>query len=261
MKQVTMQIDGIETKVKEGTTIIQAAKLVGIEVPALCYHEAVKPYGACRLCMVEITKNRRSRLVTSCLYLVEDGLEVQSNSEKVLNVRKGVLELLLSRCPNVRVLQDLAKTMGIIRPPFTAENEDEECIVCGLCTRVCQEIVGVSAISLVSRGTRRKVGPPFDEASEVCIGCGSCAHVCPTGAIKIEDVGDTRKIHKWKVEFKLKQCEVCGKYFAPEAQLDYLRKTLDLPEEHFKLCQDCRVKTVEDVQPRLGAGAGHEYGS
>lgn len=247
MNQVTMQIDGKEVKAEEGMTIIQAAKLAGIEIPALCYHEAVKPYGACRLCMVEITKNGRSRLVTSCLYPVEEKLEVQTNSEKVLHVRKGVLELLLSRCPNVRVLQDLAKTMDITKPPFPTENEDEECIVCGLCVRVCQEIAGVSAISLVSRGTRRKVAPPFDETSEVCIGCGSCAHVCPTGAIKIEDVGDTRKIHNWKVEFKLKQCKVCGKYFAPEAQLEYLRKTFDLPEEHFELCQDCRVKPVEGV--------------
>jgi len=246
---VKLKIDGQEFQAEEGATILEVAKRGGISIPALCNHDAIKPYGACRICMVEITTKGRSRLVTSCLYPVEEGLEVQTQSEKVLELRRGVLELLLSRCPSVKVLQDMAKTMGITKAPFAAKNEKEECILCGLCTRVCQEVVGVSAISLVSRGTQRKVAPPFEAASTVCIGCASCAHVCPTGAVKIEDVGDTRTIHNWKVKFKLKQCKACGKYFAPQAQLDYLRKTLGLPEEHFELCQECRVKTAEPVKP------------
>ena len=154
---VTLKIDGKEYEAEEGATILDVARSNDIDIPALCHHDAVKPYGACRLCMVQITKNGRSRLVTSCLYQVEEGLEVQTDSEPVLNVRKGVLELLLSRCPNVKVLQDLARGVGITKPPFEAVNEGEECILCGLCARVCREVVGVSAISLVSRGTKRKV--------------------------------------------------------------------------------------------------------
>jgi bidirectional [NiFe] hydrogenase diaphorase subunit len=244
---VNLKIDGREFKAEEGATILEVAKSGGIEIPTLCHHDAVKPYGACRVCMVEITKHGRTRLVTSCLYPAEEGLEVQTNSERVRELRKGILELLLSRCPNVKVLQDLAKSLGISKAPFVAANPNERCILCGLCTRVCQEVVGVSAISLVSRGTERKVSPPFEEPSQVCIGCGSCAVVCPTDAIKVEDVGDTRIIHNWKVKFKMKQCRVCGKYFAPEAQLNYIRKTLDLPEENFELCQECRVKTTASV--------------
>lgn len=237
---VTLTIDGQEIQAPEGTTILEVARQEGIEIPTLCYHEAVSSAGACRLCMVEIIKGSRTRLVASCLYTVEEGLIVKSNSERVMNIRKTVMELLLARCPNSKPIHDLARSMGIETTDF--DLEDMDCILCGLCVRVCQEIAGVSAISLASRGTQRKVAPPFDEPSEDCIGCGSCAHVCPTGTIKIEDVGDTRIIHNWKVEFKLKQCKVCGNYFATQAQLDYLRKTLDLPEGHFELCQDCRVK-------------------
>lgn len=242
---VTLTIDGQEIQAKEGATILEVAREKGIEIPTLCYHESVSSVGACRLCMVEIARDGRTRLVASCLYPVEDGLMVKSNSQRVTNIRKTAMELLLARCPNSTPIQDLARSMGVETTEF--DLEDEDCILCGLCVRVCQEIAGVSAISLVSRGTQRKVAPPFEEASEVCVGCGSCAHVCPTGTIKIEDIGDTRIIHNWKAEFKLKQCKVCGSHFAPEAQLEYLGRILDLPEEHFELCQDCRVKTVENV--------------
>ncbi len=242
---VSFTIDGQEIQAREGTPLIEAAREQGIEIPSLCYHESVPSAGACRLCVVEVTKNGRTKLVASCLYPAEEGLMVTSDSPRVMNVRKTAMELLLARCPNSKPIQDLAGSMGITKTDFDLENED--CILCGLCVRVCQDIAGVSAISLVSRGVDRKVAPPFEEASEVCIGCGSCAQVCPTGAIKIEDEGDTRTIHNWKTKFKLKQCRDCDRPFAPEAQLAHLGKTLDLPEEHFLLCQDCRTKTLEDM--------------
>jgi len=242
---VSLTIDGKNIQAREGLPILEVAREEGIEIPSLCFHESVPSAGACRLCMVEVTKNGWSKMVASCIYPVEEGLVVTSDSPKVINVRKTAMELLLARCPNSKPIQDLAKSMGITKTEFELENED--CILCGLCVRVCQDIAGVSAISLVSRGTQRKVAPPFEEASDICIGCGSCAHVCPTDAIKIEDVGDTRIIHNWQMKFKLKQCKDCGRHFAPEAQLAHMAKVLDLPEEHFERCQECRVKTLEDV--------------
>ena len=234
---VTLTIDGRELKAKEGATILEVARENGIYIPALCYYESVSPSGACRICLVEIIRDGRSRLVASCLYPVEEGLVVKTDSERVLTTRKMVVELLLARCPNVKAIQDLAQELGVTETEFRLE--DEECILCGLCVRVCQEVVGVSAISFVSRGTKREVATPFLEPSQTCIGCGSCAYICPTNAIKMEDVGDTRIIHNWKTTFKLQQCKVCGKYFAPKAQLDYLRKRLNLPQEIFEVCPQC----------------------
>jgi len=237
---ITLSIDGRELKAEKGQTILQVASENGIDIPTLCYHEALEPYGACRLCVVEIFKGGRSRVVASCLYPVEEGLEVKTSSPRVLDNRKMILELLLARCCKNKVIQELAAQMGIEQPSFKPEYlEDNDCILCGLCVRACEQVVGVSAISLVNRGITKEVAPPFFEAATACIGCGSCYYVCPT-AIKMEDKGDTRIIHNWKVEFKLKKCKVCGNYWAPEKQLDYIRDKLHLPEEFFDVCPDCK---------------------
>jgi heterodisulfide reductase subunit A len=193
MGAVSLTIDGIETKVEEGTTILEAAKSLHIEIPTLCYHPALSPFGACRLCSVEVRSRSRSRIVTSCNYPVEPGIVVDTRSPDVIETRKMILELLLARCPNVKIIQDLAREYGIEKPRFKLE--EEECILCGLCTRMCEERIGVSAINFVGRGVDRDVKTPFqrtlDIDLDVCLACGACATVCPTGAIKLEDM--TRK--------------------------------------------------------------------
>lgn len=238
---ITLNIDGRELKAEKEQTILQVARENGIDIPTLCYHEALEPYGACRLCIVEISKGGRSRIVASCLYPVEEGLEVKTSSPRVLSNRKMISELLLARCSKNKVIQDLASQMGIEQPPFKPEYlEDNDCIVCGLCVRACEQVVGVSAISLVNRGITKEPASPFLESSTACIGCGACYYICPTGAIKMEDKGDIRLIHNWKVEFKLKKCKVCGNYWAPETQLDYIKKKWNLPEDFFDICPNCK---------------------
>jgi NADH dehydrogenase/NADH:ubiquinone oxidoreductase subunit G len=234
---VTLTIDGQRVEASEGSTILDVARDHNINIPTLCHNDAIAPYGACRLCMVEISKNGRNKLVASCLYPVEDGLEVETQSERVMNSRKVMMEFLLARCPDVKIIQELAREMGVEDTPF--EKEDSDCILCSMCVRVCAEVVGVSAIGFIGRGVDRKVGTPFLESPEVCVGCGSCAEICPTEAIKIEDKGNIRTIHNWKVQFELEKCEGCGRLFAPKAQLEYLRKTSGLPQSFFKLCPDC----------------------
>src|SRR4030043_694477 len=203
---VTFNIDGREFAAEEGQTILQVARENGIDIPTLCHHEAVEPYGACRLCIVEISKGRRSRIVTSCLYPVEEGLEIKTNSPRVMSNRKMLVELLLARCSKNKVIKELASQMGIeqsiIRPEYL---EDNDCMVCGLCVRTCEQIVGVSAISLVNRGITKEPASPFLEPARDCIGCGSGYYVCPTGAIKTEERQETKFIYNWEVEFKLKK--------------------------------------------------------
>jgi len=238
---VTLTINERELKAEKGQTILQVARENGIDIPTLCHNEALEPYGACRLCIVEVSKGKRTRIVTSCLYPVEEGLKVKTDSPRVISNRKMLLELLLARCSKNKVIRELASQMGIEQPSFKSEYlEDNDCIVCGLCVRACEQVVGVSAISLVNRGITKEPASPFLEPAADCIGCGSCYYICPTGAIKMEDREGTRIIYNWKVEFKLKKCKVCGNYWAPEKQLDYIKKKWNLPEDFFDTCPTCK---------------------
>ncbi|MCX6676535.1 MAG: Coenzyme F420 hydrogenase/dehydrogenase, beta subunit C-terminal domain [Methanothrix sp.] len=184
MMKLRINIDGheIETDAEGGpVTILEAARLAGIHIPTLCHHPSLEAYGSCRLCTVQIVKNGRKKFVTACNYPVEDGLVVNTCSPEVADIRKMILELLIARCPQEKRLQELAGEYGIFKPRFILE--DKNCILCGLCHRVCEELVGVSAINAQNRGVSRDVDTPYGELSEDCIACGACALVCPTRSI------------------------------------------------------------------------------
>jgi bidirectional [NiFe] hydrogenase diaphorase subunit len=165
-------------------TVLDTAKEYGIHIPTLCYHEAVGPSGACRLCAVEVVEGNWSKVVISCMYPVKEGINILTESDRVKNVRRWILEMLLAECPASKEIQALAAEYGVTTSRFKSKNPEEECMLCGLCVRVCREVVGVSAITTVGRGVHKVIGTPFGKPSEACVACGSCVTVCPTGAMQ-----------------------------------------------------------------------------
>ena len=164
--------------------MLEAARALEIEIPTLCHREGIQPYGACRLCTVEITDGNRTTLQASCCYPVKDGLVVRTDAPAVVEGRKLLFQLLLARCPEVPAVRELAELWGVHETPFTPKNED--CVLCGLCVRACAELVGAEAIAFSGRGTSRNVATPFGFPSEACLACGACTYVCPTGRIQME---------------------------------------------------------------------------
>ncbi len=185
---VSLTIDSEKILAEDGATVLETAGKLGIKIPTLCYHKALAPYGACRLCVVEVVRRGRSRLVTACTMPVEKDIEVKTNPPRVQKARQLIMELLLARCPTSKELRDLAHELGVERSRFKVVNPDEKCILCGLCYRVCADLMKTAAIGVAYRGGRRLVTTPFAEPSETCMVCGACAHVCPTGMVDLRKI-------------------------------------------------------------------------
>jgi len=174
---IALTINGVAVSVEKGATLLEAARFLGILIPTLCHMEGLSPYGACRLCVVEIGEGPGAKLVSSCTYPATDGLKVRTSSSRVLRARRMILELLLASCPQSRTIQDLAAAHGVRRQRF--HQEYESCILCGLCVRMCEEQMMARAIGFRGRGETRSIGTPFDVKSDVCRLCGGCMYVCP----------------------------------------------------------------------------------
>ena len=183
---VKLTIDGNPVEIEEGSTVLQAARKAGIEIPTLCDHKSVLPYGACRMCLVEMEWPRGSSIEASCTYPAQEGLVVKTATERVLKTRKIMAELLLARCPEVEVVRKMAAEMGVEASRFPTKAE--KCILCGLCARVCQERMKVGAVDFANRGTDKKIAPPFDRHSPFCMVCGACEVICPAHCVDLSVV-------------------------------------------------------------------------
>ncbi|PIE91330.1 MAG: ferredoxin [Acidobacteria bacterium] len=202
-----IKVNGLDKEVEKDQTILEALQSVGIEVPTLCHIKGLFPSGACRMCIVEV--EGFPNLIPSCAYPISEGMVIETHSPRAVQARKMIIELLLSNHPDdclycVRNknchLQDLAADYGVRERVFSQPKpthdmdvsspalirDQAKCILCGKCVRVCEEVMGVSAIDFVHRGSKTIIAPAFEEGMNMssCINCGQCIVVCPTGALR-----------------------------------------------------------------------------
>jgi aldehyde:ferredoxin oxidoreductase len=188
---IKLTMDGTVIEVEEGTTILEAAERLEIEIPSLCYLPEIGPIGNCRLCVCEISKGDKSKIVTSCNYPLRkenQGAVISTKSDAVIKTRKDLLELMLARWPNVPTIKFYAEEYGIKEPRFSHPLMDESenaCILCGKCVYACKNIMKQNIIDFSYQGYKRQVVMPYDEMNPDCLGCGTCTYVCPTGAITL----------------------------------------------------------------------------
>jgi heterodisulfide reductase subunit A len=249
---INITIDGQKIQVADGTSLLEAAESVGIKIPTLCYHKALSPYGACRLCLVEITQNGRKMIQASCQYKAAEGMEVETHSDRVIKDRKIMIELMLARCPDSKEIQEIAAELGVKETRIKKKNKD--CTLCGLCVRMCEERMGVGAVGFINRGSAREVVTPFRAHSDICQTCGACSFICPTHRIKLSEISTNKPIpilseynaglmarpaiyipyaqavpnraiidDRYCVHLKKGECEVC-KVFCEAGAIDYDQK-------------------------------------
>ncbi|NQT15244.1 MAG: FAD-dependent oxidoreductase, partial [Planctomycetes bacterium] len=189
--RITVTVDGRSTEVAQGATILDAARQMGIAIPTLCHCPGLSPYGACRICVVEIDTPRGPKQVASCSFPVEHELVVRTDTEAVRESRRTILELLLAQAPQSTELAELAAQLGVTSSTLEPAPEGK-CILCGLCVRVCSDLMGRGAISFFGRGATREVSTAYGDPTDQCQACGACTIVCPTGAVNLDTIASRR---------------------------------------------------------------------
>ena len=237
-------IDGVEANIPKGTTILAAARALGIGIPTLCHHEGLPAEGGCRLCLVE----SGGKLVASCQYpLRAGGFDIETASPKVKKARAFVAALMLARAPNSKIVHDLARAHGLEPDERFQREPADECLRCGLCVRACAA-QGGEAVSLIGRGAGRKVAGPFLKPPADCFGCLACVRVCPTGVIKFREDETGRSV--WGRDFDLIPCPACGK---PRGTAEELSLAGADP-----LCPSCRRRAMAGALGAVPAPAAAE---
>ncbi len=250
-KPVTLTIDGKPVQAHSGEFLLAVAQRAGITIPTLCHHPALEPYGGCRLCVVDVTEEGWDgwcKMVIACQFPVKEGIIAFTASERVIETRRVVLDLLLARCPDTPLIQRLAREYGIEKTSYVPNPNPTDCILCALCTRVCDHI-GVSAIATVNRGIGREVAPPYHQPPPDCIGCLACAEICPTDYIPYTTSSTSRTI--WGKSFEMLRCPTCGRAHITVEQARHFAGHGGVSEDYFTTCDACKRKQMAGTFQRL----------
>jgi bidirectional [NiFe] hydrogenase diaphorase subunit len=266
-KRVKLTINGKQYPADEGEVLLSVAIREKIAIPHLCYEASLDPYGACRLCMVGVVKHGKNEMTTSCTLRATEGLEVVTDTPEIVKHRNIIFELYLAQAPKSEIIKRMAARYGVTKTRFlkkidTTDSLGNKCVLCGLCVRTCNEIMGAGAINFINRGPYTVVNTPYFEATRDCFGCGACAKVCPTDAIEMEDLSDERIMKSWSnTKVPLVQCSCCGKYYAPKALMASImaRITPTLKEEVAAYCPECRGKRIaeDEILAKTGGAGNH----
>lgn len=221
---IEISINGTPVACEDGQTVLEAARKQGIEIPHLCFHPALKPSGACRLCGVEVASpTGKQTVMLSCILRAKPGMIVATDTPLVREHRQEAFDKLFRMAPNATRIRDLAVRYGIAPP-----REPDGCIRCRLCVRVCKEIVKAGALKMVKTDTGRQVMPGDGH----CIGCGTCANLCPTGVIRVQDRDSVRTVSiqdRTVGQLPLERCEACGRMYAT---MDFLDRVDHISPDH-----------------------------
>lgn len=182
MSKVHLQIDGRDVEAEQGMTILDAARKAGIFIPTLCHHEALEPYGVCRICVVEVDAGGRKNLGAACVRPVEQNMVVNTRSEQIDGIRKLLVEQFLAHAPDSEPLLELAREYGA--DPDRFEKQSSFCILCGLCVRYCVEVKKKNAIGFYDRGVTREIRFIPEVAARECETCKECFPLCPTSYLQ-----------------------------------------------------------------------------
>lgn len=265
-RPVTITINNRQISAEEGEVILPVAVREGIPIPHLCFEESLAPYGACRLCLVEAGKHGKREMTTACTLRAAEGLEILTNTPGIGKHQSILFELYLAEAPKSEVIREMAARYGVTKTRFLKKMETSDplggkCMLCGLCVRACNEIMGAGAINFINRGPYTVVNTPFREPSTDCYGCGACVNVCPTHAIQMEDSGGERVMKSWSgTRVPLVQCTRCGTYYAPRELAARTLAVLDpqLERDIASLCPVCRGRRIaeNEILARFG-GTDH----
>lgn len=247
MQEIEIRIDTTKVRCAVGETILQVARRCGARIPTLCSHEALEPYGACRLCMVEVNVGGGDKhLVAACTTVVRSGMRVRTTTPQIRRLRQTLVGLLAARCPDAPVVQHLARELGAV--PMPAAESPDLCINCGLCVRVCRDIVGVAALCFAGKGRERLPAVAFYRDSRECVGCGSCVLVCPTGAASLHDEergsDAVRVMDTWNTRLAVQRCQDDGEPVAPVRLREFAASRRPVVEGFLERCAACRKSSA-----------------